>query len=80
MREQRLVYRALTGYLSDASSIVKTCVTQALVELTEQAPALRSIVVRRLRTLTAHRTPAMRARDRTLLATLSKKGGDSLVV
>jgi hypothetical protein len=45
---------------------------QALADLTGQAPALRPIVVRRLRALTAQGTPAMRARGRKLLAALSK--------
>lgn len=71
-RQQRQVYLVLTRYLRDSSSIVKTCAMQALVDLTEQAPALRPIVARRLRTLTARGTPAMRARGRKLLAGLSR--------
>jgi len=71
-RERRRVYYVLTRYLRDASSIVKTCAMQALVDLTEQAPALRPTVARRLRALTARGTPAMRARGRKLLAALSK--------
>ena len=71
-REGRRVYQVLREYLRDTSSIVKTCAMQALVDLTEQTPALRPIVVRRLRTLTAQGTPAMRARGRKLLAALSK--------
>ena len=69
-RERRRVYQVLTRYLRDASSIVKTCAMQALVDLTQQVPALRLTVVRRLRTLTAQGTPAMRARGRKLLTAL----------
>jgi hypothetical protein len=69
-RELQRVYRVLTGYLRDSSSIVKTCAMQAMVDLTEQSPAHRSIVTRRLQRLTACGTPAMRARGRTLLAML----------
>lgn len=70
-REQRQVYDILTKYLCDSSSIVKTFAMQALADLTKQSPGLRPAVLRRLRALTAHGTPAMRARGRKLLSTLA---------
>jgi len=66
-RERSLVYEILRAYLRDSSSIVKTCAMQALVDLTAQAPDLRSPVLRLVRRLTTSGTPAMRARGRRLL-------------
>jgi hypothetical protein len=71
-QEQGRVHRLLVGYLRDASSIVKTCAMQALVDLTKQAPDSRPTAVRLVKRLTLRGTPAMRARGRKLLATLSK--------
>ena len=68
--EQQRVYDILSEYLRDSSSIVKTFAMQALADLTTQAPERRPAVLRQLKTLTAHGTPAMRARGRTLLADL----------
>lgn len=69
-REQHRVHEILHTYLGDSSSIVKTFAMQALADLTKQAPALRPAVRRLLQNLTAHGTPAMRARGRQLLAAL----------
>lgn len=69
-QEQRMVYDLLIEYLSDTSSIVKTCAMQGLADLTRQAPKFRSRVLRQLQGLTARGTPAMRARGRKLLARL----------
>ena len=55
-------------YLSDPSSIVKTCAMQALADLARQAPELRANELAILQDLTAHGTPAMKARGRKLLA------------
>ncbi len=75
-REQRRAYRVLLGYLSDASSIVKTFAMQALMDLSKQAPQLRSAVLDELKTVAARGTPAMRARGRKLLAKLSRRNVD----
>jgi hypothetical protein len=71
-RERQQVCDILKDYLRDSSSIVKTFAMQALADLTTQAPALRPAVLRQLQDLTAHGTPAMRARGRKLLAALSR--------
>lgn len=70
--EQRRVYRLLTDYLRDGSSIVKTCAMQALADISVQVPGLRSAVLRRLKMATARGTPAMRARGRNILVAMSK--------
>ncbi len=70
--ERQVVYRILVDYLRDSSSIVKTFAMQGLADFTTQAPERRPAVLRQLQNLTAHGTPAMRARGRTLLADLSK--------
>jgi len=69
-REQHRVYTILAKYLDDSSSIVKTFAMQALADLTAQAPERRPTALQQLQHLTAHGTPAMRARGRTLLADL----------
>jgi hypothetical protein len=71
-REQQQVYDILTEYLRDSSSIVKTFAMQGLADFTTQAPERRPAVLRQLKKFTAHGTPAMRARGRTLLADLLK--------
>lgn len=66
-RERQRVVSVLMEYLCDASSIVKTCAMQALADLARQAPELRANVLVILQDLTAHGTPAMKARGRRLL-------------
>lgn len=73
-REQAKVQRILTELLRDPSRLVKTFAMQGLADLAMQAPSLRPAVFRQLRTLTAHGSPAMRARGRKLLTTLRKTG------
>jgi hypothetical protein len=68
--ERQVVYRILAEYLRDSSSIVKTFAMQGLSDFTTQAPERRPAVLRQLQNLTAHGTPAMRARGRKLLADL----------
>ncbi len=68
--ERREVLAVLTGYLSDSSSIVKTCAMQALADLAGQAPELRTEVLARLQESTRSGTPAMKARGRKLLKRL----------
>lgn len=71
-RQQRQVYDLLQQYLRGRSSIVKTFAMQALADLAQQRPALRPVVLRQVRALSAHGTPAMRARGRKLLPALSR--------
>ena len=71
-REQTQVLAILQDYLRDSSSLVKTCAMQGMADLAQQTPALRSTVTRQIEALTACGTPAMRARGRKLLATLSR--------
>lgn len=70
--EQAAVIHALTGYLNDRSSIVKTFAMQALYDLAERYKALRPIVLARIQEHVAIGTPAMKARGRKLLATLNR--------
>jgi len=68
--------RAAAGlrcYLSDRSSIVKTCALQGLAELAEQQDSLRADVLDLLRTAARTGTAAMRARSRNLLKKLEWK-------
>jgi hypothetical protein len=62
----------LFAYLNDRSSIVKTCVMQALADLAERTPRLRPTVLGHLRELTVIGTPAMKARGRKLVAQLQR--------
>jgi hypothetical protein len=59
--------RTLIGYLSDPSSIVRTCSMQALADLAEAHPRLRRQVDPLLEQLTRSGSPAMRSRGRKLL-------------
>jgi hypothetical protein len=68
--ESQLIAETLQGFLSDSSSIVKTCAMQGLTELIAQRPSLRPSIVNLVRQLTKTGTPAMRARGRILLSTL----------
>lgn len=68
--ERRRAYHALSGYLEDRSSIVRTMAMQGLADLARQDTALRPAVVERIRALTLSGTPAMRARGRKLLREL----------
>jgi HEAT repeat protein len=60
--EQRTAVRALTSYLSDPSSIVRTCSMQALADLAEVHPRLRRQVEPLIEQLTRSGSPAMRSR------------------
>jgi hypothetical protein len=66
---------AMSRYLEDRSSIVKTFALQGLVDLAADAPNLRSRVVEILREATRKGTPAMKARSRKLLIKLEALGG-----
>ena len=68
--EQQRVVDILATYLEDESSIVKTFAMQALADLAESVPELRSRVLRQLQERTNTGTPAMKARGRKLLARL----------
>ena len=63
---------ALERYLEDRSSIVRTFALQALADLSQQHPAIRSGVIDRLREALRTGTPAMKARSRKLLAKLDR--------
>lgn len=75
-RERERMAALFTAYLSDASSIVRACSMEALVELSAAEPTLRARVLPLIEELTAHGTPAMRARGRRLLARMAKHGGE----
>jgi HEAT repeat protein len=66
--ELRLAVSALTTYLEDRSSIVKTSALQGLADLAQHAPSIRFAVIETLREATRSGTPAMRARSRKLLS------------
>lgn len=70
--EQAAVIDALTGYLNDRSSIVKTFAMQALYDLAERYKALRPIALAHIQERVAIGTPAMKARGRKLLAKLNR--------
>jgi len=69
--ERRRAVALLERYLDDGSSIVRTWAMNALAELAMDDAALRRRVVPIIRTLTDTGTPAMRARGRRVLQTLS---------
>ncbi len=73
-RERERMATLFTEYLADASSIVRACGMEALVELSEAEPTLRARVLPIVEELTASGTPAMRARGRRLLARIAKHG------
>jgi hypothetical protein len=68
--ERQHVVACLRRYLEDRSSIVKTCALQALFELAQEDPGLRTTVVDLLRHSARGGTAAMKARSRKLLAVL----------
>ncbi len=70
--ERKRALAALTSYLKDRSSIVKTSALQAMVELTISDRKLFPPIVNLLRKSAQTGTPAMRARARKLLATFKE--------
>jgi hypothetical protein len=69
-KERQQVTAALTQYLEDRSSIVKTFALQGLADLARHNPEIRSAVLETLREATRNGTPAMKARSRKLLLQL----------
>ena len=69
-QERNRAHDALSTYLDNRSSIVKTLAMQGLADLAAQDARLKPDIVERIRTLTRTGTPAMRARGRKLLAKL----------
>lgn len=66
-RERRFLFAALTGYLQDRSSIVKTSALQGLADLAKADLSLRAKVISTLTKAARNGTPAMKARSRKLL-------------
>ena len=66
-RERQLATSALSSYLEDRSSIVKTFALQGLADLTMDDPSNRPGVIELLRQTSRRGTPAMKARSRKLL-------------
>jgi hypothetical protein len=71
-KEQQTVMSALSGYLEDRSSIVKTFALQGLTDLAQAEPSFQSEVAEILREATRKGTPAMKARSRKLLSQLNR--------
>jgi len=71
-KERTTAVDILFDYLSDKSSIVKTCAMQGLAGLAAQDAALKAKILPLLKELTEIGTPAMRARGRRLLAGLAE--------
>jgi hypothetical protein len=69
--ERKRVVWLLHSYLSDKSSIVKTCAMQGLADLAAGDVKLRTSIIELLGRLTHSGTPAMKARGRKLLAKLA---------
>ena len=69
-KERRVVVETLIRFLDDRSRIVKTFSMQALADIAQQEPTLRTPVVRLLATLTRTGSPAMKSRGRRLLTQL----------
>ena len=69
--ERRRVFRVLVSYLNDSSSIVRTFAMQALADIARDSVALLPSVRQHIAELTVTGTPAMKARGRKLLTTLS---------
>ena len=67
LAERRRAAEVLETYLTDRSSIVKTCAMQGLWELARHDAGMRPRVVELVRELTRTGTAAMRARGRKLL-------------
>jgi HEAT repeat protein len=68
--ERRRAAENLHRYLDDRSSIVRTCALQALFDLAQNDPALRSKVKQLLEEALLSGSPAMKARSRQLLKQL----------
>lgn len=77
-RERDVAVEGLRRYLDDRSSIVKTFALQAIVELSQQDPALKAESMVLIRESCENGTPAMRARGRKLLATLESPSSNRL--
>ncbi len=71
-KERKKVYGVLIRYLGDNSSIVRVFSMQALADLAEQDPELKSDIVPRITQLTEIGTPAMRSRGKKLLQRLAE--------
>jgi hypothetical protein len=67
LAERKRAVARLKEFLSDGSSIVKTCALQGLVELAQGNPELRSEVIGLVERASRTGTPAMKARARKLL-------------
>jgi hypothetical protein len=70
-KERQVAVEILLGYLDDKSKIVKTFSMQALADLAEGDPRLRSRVIALLEELTQTGSPAMKSRGQKLLKRLS---------
>lgn len=71
-KERQRAHDALSIYLTDRSSIVKTLAMQGFADLALQDARLKPGIVEQIRTLTRTGTPAMGARGRKLLAKLER--------
>ncbi|MGC2694973.1 MAG: hypothetical protein WA738_04200 [Candidatus Angelobacter sp.] len=74
-RERQQVVSALSSYLEDQSSLVKTFALQGLADLACDAPDIRPRVRELLRQATRGGTPAMKARSRKLLLQMEADEG-----
>jgi hypothetical protein len=70
--ERGRVVEALTGYLDDQSSIVKTFALQGLADLAANEPSLTLAVTEKLREATRNGTAAMKARAGKLLLRMER--------
>ena len=71
-KERQTAISALTRYLEDRSSIVKTFALQGLADMAQDEPSIRPKVIEVLREATRNGTPAMKARSRKLLLRLER--------
>jgi hypothetical protein len=71
-KEKRAAISALSGYLEDRSSMVKTFALQGLADLAQAEPGFQPRVIEILREATRKGTPAMKARGRKLLGRLGR--------
>lgn len=71
--EKLAVIQILEAYLTNESSIVRTCVMQAFADLAESDALLKPALIARIKSLAEQGTPAMKARGRKLLAKLQPK-------
>jgi hypothetical protein len=70
---RRRTSEALQRFLHSESSILKTCALQGLADLALQEPTLIPVIVDLLESSESSGTPAMKARSRILLKTISTK-------